>query len=68
MTRQRPPHCFDVEIEMDGTHSGTYTVESGVVRVSYFGGGRKATEVGHASPETIARMLLRELVVEAHRR
>jgi hypothetical protein len=69
MTLKRPPNCFDVEVEMDGKQSGFYTVDSGVVSVSYVGVRRTATRpIGHASPETIARMLLKDLVVEARRR
>jgi hypothetical protein len=60
----------EVVIERDGkTVTGHYTVESGVVRVTYYGGNAvggasKATQVGNSSAERIARMLLGELVGE----
>jgi hypothetical protein len=45
-------------------HSGAYTVEEAIVRVVYKGKS-KATQVGGSPPETIAGMLLRELVWES---
>ena len=70
MTTKPASHGFQVEVEMDGQqHAGTYIVESGVVKVSYSNAGSKAIQaLGHSSPETIARMLLRELVMDARRR
>jgi hypothetical protein len=59
-----------VTIERDGkTHTGSYTIAGGAVRVSYFGGkaiggASKATQIGNSSPERIAKLLLAELVAE----
>ena len=58
----------EVTIEIaDQTYSGFYTVTSGrhpIVKISseY---GTKATQVGGATPESIARIMLRELVEES---
>jgi hypothetical protein len=65
MARKRQPILQDISIERDGKHhSGTYTVQSGVVTVHLFGSGTKATQVGNSSAERIARILLSELVAE----
>jgi hypothetical protein len=64
MVRKPPPISHDVSVETNGTtHNGRYTVESGVVTVTY-GFYHKATQVGESSSDRIARMLLRELVAE----
>jgi hypothetical protein len=56
---------LDMAVRMDGkVHYGTYTVGDAIVRVVYKGKS-KATQVGGSSPETIAGMLLRELVWES---
>jgi hypothetical protein len=62
--RRSPLLRFDISTELDGKrYEGTYAIESGVVRVSspY---GSDATQIGNSSPETIARILLAELVTK----
>lgn len=68
MSKKQPqPMSRDVAVERDGkTHTGSYTVERGVVRVSYRDGS-KATQVGNSSPERVARLLLSGLVEEDNR-
>ena len=62
MSGSRPTAVKLVTVTIDGvTHRGTYFVQSSMVRVqSAFG--NKATQVGGTPPETIAKMLLSELV------
>ena len=48
------------EIEIEIPFRGTYEVQGGIVTVKYRGR-KKSAEVG-PSPESIARLLLRELV------
>jgi hypothetical protein len=58
----------DIAVRIDGkVHYGTYTVDDTIVRVAYRGKS-KATQVGGSLPETIAGMLLRELVWNSRRR
>jgi hypothetical protein len=49
----------------DGAHHGSYTVDKGMIRVSYKGHS-KVTQLGGsaAAPEGLARMILSELVRE----
>ncbi len=58
----------ELTIKLDGkTYIGTYSVESGVITVSY-GGIRETSQVGGSGsdPEDLARNLLRELVTKRH--
>ena len=59
------PHRYEVSFEHDDgkTYTGSYTVESGVVTVtsSY---GSKATQLGRTQAEQLARLMLRELVID----
>jgi len=43
-------------------HSAPYSVERGIVTVRHPLYGSRSTQVGGSPPETIARMLLREIV------
>lgn len=53
-----------IRVEINGvTHSGSYTVASGIVTATY-GVYQKATQVGGSPAQVIARTLLRELVRE----
>ena len=57
----------NVEVEMDGNrYVGKYRVEGGIITVLYEGdgGGDKETKVGNSEPETLARLLLSEIVAE----
>jgi hypothetical protein len=66
MTTQ--PTAFGVSVEVDGTvHEATYSVSSKVVTVqsSY---GSTSTQIGGLSAETVARILLREIVAGAKAR
>ncbi len=58
----------ELTIKLDGrTYIGTYSVESGLITVSY-GGIRETTQVGGSGsdPEDLARNLLREMVMKRH--
>jgi hypothetical protein len=56
---------LEIAVRVGGkVHLGAYTVGDAIVRVVYKGKS-KATQVGVSSPETIAGMLLRELVWES---
>ena len=56
---------LEIAVRLGGkVYSGAYTVGDAIVRVVYRGKS-KATQVGGSSPETIAGMLLRELVWES---
>ena len=56
---------LEIAVRLGGkVHSGAYTVGDAIVRVVYKGKS-KATQAGGSSPETIAGMLLRELVWES---
>jgi len=58
----------ELTIKLDGrTYIGYYSVESGVITVSY-GGIRETTQVGGSGsdPEDLARNLLQELVMKRH--
>ncbi|HWI05560.1 MAG TPA: hypothetical protein VNT52_17270 [Acidimicrobiales bacterium] len=52
----------EITVEIDGqTFSGSYEVARGIITVST-AYGRKSTQVGSTPPDTLARILLRELV------
>jgi hypothetical protein len=54
----------DVSVEVDGkTYSGLYWIDAGIVIVSTGLTTRRA-ELGHASAEAVARLLLKEIVLE----
>ena len=53
-----------VQVESDGvTYKGTYVVEKGIIRVSS-GFGFKKTQLGSMPADTLAKMLLLEIVRE----
>jgi hypothetical protein len=62
MNRSRPTAVKPVAVTINGVkHYGMYFVQSAMVHVqSTFG--NKATQVGELPPETVARILLSELV------
>jgi hypothetical protein len=63
MVKKLPPIRHDVTVEHNGKqHTGSYTVQSGVVSVSSFYGS-KATQLGGSDASRIARRLLIELVI-----
>ena len=54
-----------VEIEHEGrTYAGSYTTDRGVITVRYGDSFPKTTQIVVSPAERLARMLLRELVVE----
>ncbi len=58
----------ELTIKLDGrTYIGSYSVESGVITVSY-GGIRQTTQVGGSGldPEDLALVVLREMVTKRH--
>jgi hypothetical protein len=58
----------ELTIKLDGrTYIGYYSVEAGLITVSY-GGIRETSQVGGSgsNPEDLARNLLRELVMKRH--
>ncbi len=62
--RARIPVSVSVSIEQEGTpYYGIYTVSQGTITVSN-GEGTKTTDVGNIPVETLAKMLLHELVQE----
>ena len=64
MAKDKPHDWKNIEIQIDGrTVRGTYYVEKGIVTVTTLYG-RKSTQVGGSSPESIARLLLRSLDAE----
>lgn len=53
-----------IEMQYNGnTYSAEYTIEGGMITVSG-NGGSKTTQVGGTPEDTLARMLLRELINE----
>jgi hypothetical protein len=57
-----------IVVELDGvTYRGSYTVGSGMITVGSAELGRKSALLGNSArfPEHLARMLLRELVMES---
>jgi hypothetical protein len=54
-------HEISVEVD-DKTYFGRYSVEQGLVTVHYMAR-QNVTQAGRSPPESIARMLLRELVI-----
>jgi hypothetical protein len=65
--QRRPVERFDVELERDDErHSGTYSVEGGIVTVTYRGRTTSAQLGGSRdAPEHLAQNLLGELVSQA---
>jgi hypothetical protein len=65
MSKKRNPAVKrEVSIEYKGkTYNATYTVEKGIITVSTLYG-KKATQVGGSPPESLARIMIRELVDE----
>ena len=60
--KAKPIQRYPISVEIDGkTYSGSYSISGKVITVSYMGA-RKAPQVGGSGPDTIGRMLLRELV------
>jgi hypothetical protein len=55
-----------VSIEVNGkTYNGTYTVDGSIISVS-FALGSKRTQIGGSSPESLARVMLCELIREGN--
>lgn len=46
----------------DKEYQGRYAIERGVITVTAAGYGRKSTQLGSSSPESLARLLLGELI------
>jgi hypothetical protein len=62
MTGSRPTSVRNVAVTLDGvTHKGTYYVQGSTVYVQC-DSGTKATQVGGSPPESIAKLLLSEMV------
>jgi hypothetical protein len=62
--KSRPPVMREVSIEREGkTYRATYTVEKRMVRVST-AHGSKVTQLGNSAPESLALVLLLELIRE----
>jgi hypothetical protein len=56
------PYVYQVNVEKDGVlYAGTYTVKHENVTVSY-GEMQKKGHVGSMQPETVAKILLREIL------
>ena len=52
-----------VEVEVDGKlYRGRYHVDRGIIALSTLDGRRKATQLGSSPPESLARILLREII------
>jgi hypothetical protein len=61
MAKDKPHDWKPVEIKVHGRKvRGTYYVENGIVTVTSLYG-EKSKQVGNSSPESIARLLLRNL-------
>lgn len=59
---KKQSHVYTVEVEKNGVlYSGTYTVEHGIVTVSY-DGMQKTGHVGRMQPESTAKLLLFDLL------
>jgi hypothetical protein len=61
----------NVEIERDGKrYVGKYRVEGGIITVTYDGdgGAAKPARVGNTAPESLAKLILTELVTGSPRR
>ena len=72
MTRHKSIECpiagRGIRIEFDGQHyEGTYTVDGPVITVESLLFGSKRAQLGDASPEALAKLLLAELVHESAR-
>lgn len=69
VAKKPPPHIYDVETEVDGQrHTGTYSIQSGVITVNLSGHGSKSTQIGASPAEHLAKLLLGELVIAGRRR
>jgi hypothetical protein len=56
------PRSYPVRCEVAGkTYEGTYTISGGMVHVSS-AHGHESTQISGSPPDTMARMVLRELV------
>ena len=54
----------NVEVEIDGVmYRGTYEVKDGLITV-WYRTQKKSTQVGGSTPESLSRLLLREMVAE----
>lgn len=59
---KKQPHVYPVEVERDGVlHSGTYTIERGIITVTYEFRENPA-QVGAMSHEVLAKVLLGEIL------
>ena len=60
--KSAPPISGSVEIKRgDEVHTGWYDVESGMITVTYRLA-EKTTQLGGSPPETLARLLLSEMI------
>ena len=65
MTRNQNRRPSELSVEISGkTCTGRYSVSNRMVTVSY-GGIRKTTQLSASDPETVAGLLLRELIRES---
>lgn len=66
---ERPPAGRSVQIEVDGKrYEGTYTVDGSIVSVDTLLLGSRRGTLTDGSPESVARVLLLELVLSNERR
>ena len=64
MAEKRPPIQHEISVEFNGkTHSGKYSVDRGVITVHYMMR-HMTTQLGGSPPESVARVLLIELLSE----
>jgi hypothetical protein len=59
---KKQPRVYQVEVERNGVlHTGTYTIERGIITVSYEFR-QNTTQVGSMPPEALAKILLGEIL------
>jgi len=72
MARKRQDNRYpptEIETTVEGQrYRGMYQIEKGGIRVTLSAGGSKWAHLGGMSTDTLARLLLGELVVEERRR
>ena len=68
-TPRRPPPPFtDIEAMVDGTrYTGSYRIEHDAITVRLDGDGTKKAQLGGMSNDTLARLLLGELIADEQR-
>jgi hypothetical protein len=66
--RRQPPIRTDVSIEHEGKrYTGYYTIEHDIITVCLTGGRSKSAQVGLTPPDSLATLILGELVIERRR-